>query len=102
MPRIKNIPSPYRLLFYSSDCGVLKHIHVQRDKLIEMEGTGVKRVKSSVSPQPKHTTHFQIVEVIPDHLSQCLFPPANQRRSNTVAKYIGGATSHIQNLVNTQ
>ena len=35
-------------------------------------------------------------------LSQSLFPPANQRRSNTVTKHIGSATPHIQNLVNAQ
>ena len=34
MPTIKNIPGPYRLYFYSFDCGEPKHVHVQRDKLI--------------------------------------------------------------------
>jgi hypothetical protein len=34
MPTIKNIPGPYRLFFYSFDCGEPKHIHVQREKLL--------------------------------------------------------------------
>jgi hypothetical protein len=34
MPTIKNIPGPYRLYFYSFDCGEPKHVHVQRDKPI--------------------------------------------------------------------
>jgi len=34
MPTIKNILGPYRLFFYSFDCGEPKHVHVQRDKLL--------------------------------------------------------------------
>jgi len=34
MPSIKNIIGPYRLFFYSFDCGEPKHIHVQREKLL--------------------------------------------------------------------
>jgi len=33
MPSIKDIQGPYRLFFYSFDCGEPKHVHVQRDKL---------------------------------------------------------------------
>lgn len=32
MPSIKDIPGPYRLFFYSFDCGEPKHAHVQREK----------------------------------------------------------------------
>jgi hypothetical protein len=31
MPRIKNIPGPYRFFFYSSDCGEPTHIHARRE-----------------------------------------------------------------------
>ncbi len=31
MPRIRNIPGPYRLHFYSEDCKEPPHIHVVRD-----------------------------------------------------------------------
>lgn len=31
MPTIRNIPGPYRIFFYSFDCGEPKHVHVQRD-----------------------------------------------------------------------
>jgi len=34
MPTVKNIPGPYRLLFYSFDCNEPKHVHIQREKLI--------------------------------------------------------------------
>jgi hypothetical protein len=31
VPRIKNIPGPYRFFFYSLDCNEPKHIHVRRE-----------------------------------------------------------------------
>ena len=31
MPRIQNIPGPYRLFFFSFDCNEPRHIHVERD-----------------------------------------------------------------------
>lgn len=34
MPSIKHIPGPYRLFFYSFDCGEPKHVHLQREKRI--------------------------------------------------------------------
>ena len=34
MPSIKGIPGPYRLFFYSFDCGEPKHVHVQREKML--------------------------------------------------------------------
>ncbi|HUL13685.1 MAG TPA: DUF4160 domain-containing protein [Methylococcaceae bacterium] len=34
MPSVKGIPGPYRLFFYSFDCGEPKHVHVQREKLL--------------------------------------------------------------------
>jgi hypothetical protein len=34
MPRIKDIPGPYRLFFYSFDCNEPKHVHVQREQLM--------------------------------------------------------------------
>ena len=33
MPRIPNIPGPYRLFFVSADCIEPIHIHVKRDRL---------------------------------------------------------------------
>ena len=34
MPRIKDIPGPYRLFFYSFDCNEPKHVHVQRERMM--------------------------------------------------------------------
>ena len=31
MPTVKGIPGPYRLFFYSFDCGEPEHVHVRRD-----------------------------------------------------------------------
>jgi hypothetical protein len=31
MPRIKGIPGPYRLFFFSFDCNEPMHVHVQRE-----------------------------------------------------------------------
>ena len=31
MPTIQGIPGPYRLFFYSFDCGEPAHVHVARD-----------------------------------------------------------------------
>jgi len=33
MPTIPDIPSPYRLFFYSFDCNEPKHIHVRRERM---------------------------------------------------------------------
>lgn len=32
MPTVKGIQGPYRLFFYSFDCGEPGHVHVQREK----------------------------------------------------------------------
>jgi hypothetical protein len=32
MPRIPNIPGPYRLFFYSFDCNEPAHVHASRDR----------------------------------------------------------------------
>ncbi len=32
MPTIPNIPSPYRLFFYSFDCNEPMHVHVRREQ----------------------------------------------------------------------
>jgi hypothetical protein len=34
MPRVKNIPGPYRLFFYSFDCDEPRHVHVQRENMV--------------------------------------------------------------------
>lgn len=34
MPTVKDIPGPYRIFFYSFDCGEPKHVHIQREKLV--------------------------------------------------------------------
>jgi hypothetical protein len=34
VPRVKNIPGPYRFFFYSFDCSEPKHIHVLRDEMV--------------------------------------------------------------------
>ncbi len=33
MPKIKNIPGPYRFFFYSFDCNEPMHIHVKRERM---------------------------------------------------------------------
>lgn len=32
MPRIPNIPGPYRFFFYSFDCNEPMHVHVRRER----------------------------------------------------------------------
>lgn len=32
MPSIRNVSGPYRLFFYSFDCGEPRHVHVQRER----------------------------------------------------------------------
>jgi Domain of unknown function (DUF4160) len=34
MPRVKDIPGPYRLFFYSFDCNEPKHVHAKREKMV--------------------------------------------------------------------
>jgi hypothetical protein len=34
VPRIKDIPGPYRFFFYSFDCNEPKHVHVRREKMV--------------------------------------------------------------------
>ena len=34
MPRIPNIPGPYRLFFYSFDCNEPMHVHAQRERMV--------------------------------------------------------------------
>lgn len=34
MPTIKEISGPYRLFFFSFDCGEPKHVHVQRERKV--------------------------------------------------------------------
>jgi len=34
MPTIREIPGPYRLFFFSFDCGEPKHVHVQRERKV--------------------------------------------------------------------
>lgn len=34
MPTIRNVAGPYRLFFFSFDCGEPKHVHIQRERKI--------------------------------------------------------------------
>ena len=34
MPTVKDIPGPYRVFFYSFDCGEPKHVHVRRERMV--------------------------------------------------------------------
>ncbi|MSQ70054.1 MAG: DUF4160 domain-containing protein [Betaproteobacteria bacterium] len=34
MPSIKGIGGPYRIFFYSFDCGEPMHVHVQRERMV--------------------------------------------------------------------
>lgn len=34
MPRIKDIPGPYRFFFYSFDCNEPPHVHAQRERMV--------------------------------------------------------------------
>ena len=34
MPTIREIAGPYRLFFFSFDCGEPKHVHVQRERRV--------------------------------------------------------------------
>jgi hypothetical protein len=34
VPRIEDIPGPYRLFFYSFDCNEPKHVHVRRERMV--------------------------------------------------------------------
>jgi hypothetical protein len=34
MPTIRGISGPYRLFFFSFDCGEPKHVHIQRERSI--------------------------------------------------------------------
>ena len=34
MPTIREISGPYRLFFFSFDCGEPKHLHVQRERMV--------------------------------------------------------------------
>jgi hypothetical protein len=34
MPRVKDIPGPYRIFFYSFDCNEPKHVHAQRERMV--------------------------------------------------------------------
>ena len=34
MPRVRDIPGPYRIFFYSFDCNEPKHVHVQRERMV--------------------------------------------------------------------
>ncbi|MBI5439037.1 MAG: DUF4160 domain-containing protein [Nitrosomonadales bacterium] len=34
MPTIREIAGPYRLFFFSFDCGEPKHVHVQRERKV--------------------------------------------------------------------
>ena len=34
MPTIRNIAGPYRLFFFSFDCGEPKHVHIQRERKV--------------------------------------------------------------------
>jgi hypothetical protein len=34
VPRVKNIPGPYRVFFYSFDCRERKHVHVRREWMV--------------------------------------------------------------------
>ena len=33
MPKVKNIPGPYRVFFYSFDCNEPMHVHIQRGRM---------------------------------------------------------------------
>ena len=33
MPRVKGIPGPYRLYFFSFDCNEPEHVHIQREAM---------------------------------------------------------------------
>ena len=34
MPRVRNIPGPYRFFFYSFDCNEPVHVHVRRERMV--------------------------------------------------------------------
>ena len=34
MPRVRDIPGPYRFYFYSFDCSEPKHVHVRRERMV--------------------------------------------------------------------
>jgi hypothetical protein len=34
VPRVRDIPGPYRFFFYSFDCREPKHVHVRRDQMV--------------------------------------------------------------------
>jgi hypothetical protein len=34
MPTVRGIPGPYRIFFYSFDCGEPRHVHVQRERKV--------------------------------------------------------------------
>ena len=34
MPRVKDIPGPYRFFFYGFDCHEPKHVHVRREWMV--------------------------------------------------------------------
>lgn len=34
MPRVKDIPGPYRFFFYSFDCNEPRHVHVRRERMV--------------------------------------------------------------------
>jgi hypothetical protein len=34
MPTVKGISGPYRIFFYSFDCGEPKHVHVRRERMV--------------------------------------------------------------------
>jgi len=34
VPRVRDIPGPYRFFFYSFDCREPQHVHVRRDRMV--------------------------------------------------------------------
>lgn len=34
MPRVRDIPGPYRIFFYSFDCNEPRHVHAQRERMV--------------------------------------------------------------------
>jgi len=76
MPTIREISGPYRLFFFSFDCGEPKHVHVQREHKVckfWMEPValasnhGFSPVELNAIRKPLETNHTKILEAWNEH-----------------------------------
>jgi len=76
MPTIREISGPYRLFFFSFDCGEPKHVHVQREHKVckfWMEPValasnhGFSPVELNAIRQLLETNHTKILEAWNEH-----------------------------------